>query len=97
MSLLESRNPAQAAVVLRRAVRLEPDKTSIREALGRACFDSGSYHEAWEQFRHVVERYPTNSYAHYCLARSAEKLDDALLSRRHFRLAGELGYETGRR
>lgn len=94
MSLLESGNPAQAAVVLKRAGRQEPDKTSIREALGRACFNSGNYREACDQFRHVIEHYPTNSYAHYCLARSAEKLGDELLSRRHFRLASVMGYDA---
>ena len=38
--LLEEHDFHAAAVPLRRARELEPDKTSIREALGRALFGS---------------------------------------------------------
>jgi Tfp pilus assembly protein PilF len=91
-ALLNSRNPAQAAVVLERARRREPSRTSIREALGRAYFDSGHYRRAAAEFKAVIELYPTNHYAHYCLARCADKLGDKQLSRRHYRLAGAMGY-----
>jgi len=92
--LLRSRNPAQAAVVLSRARRLEPEKTAISETLGRAYFDSGDYRRAAAEFRFVVERYPTNGYAHYCLSRCAAKLGDRILSRRHLRLAALMGYQA---
>ena len=92
-SLLKTRNPAQAAIVLERARRQEPERTSIREALGRAYFNSGRYDRAADQFRFVVDAYPTNGYAHYCLGRCGEKLGDEPLSRRHFRLALAFGYE----
>lgn len=95
MELLKSRNPAQAAVVLRRARSLEPEKTSIREALGRAYFDSGDYGRAAMEFSFVLERYPTNDYAHYCLSRCAELLGDHKLSRRHLRLAEIMGFQRG--
>ena len=36
MGLLADGHPHQAAVVLARAKRVEPEKASIREALGRA-------------------------------------------------------------
>ncbi|RJQ42211.1 MAG: tetratricopeptide repeat protein [Gaiellales bacterium] len=94
-AFLRSRHPAQAAVVLRRAARQEPDKTSIREALGRAYFDSGDYERALAEFLLVVEACPTNSYAHYCLGRSAARLGREELSRRHLRLASAMGYEGG--
>ncbi len=94
--LLRTSNPAAAAVVLERARRQEPDRSSIREALGRAYFNSGRVRSAAEQFKAVIEIYPTNSYAHYCLARCAVKLDDELLSRKHFRLASAMGYRTDR-
>lgn len=91
--LLKTRNPAQAAVVLERARRQEPGRSSIREALGRAYFDSGQYQRAAAEFTAVLELYPTNRYAHYCLGRCGEKLGDELLSRRHFKLARAMGYE----
>ena len=45
----------QAAVPLRRASRLSPESTSIREALGRALFQARRYGEAADEFRAVVE------------------------------------------
>ena len=52
---------------------LEPDKSSIREALGRAYFRSARFDEARDEFAAVVERYPVNDFAHFCLGRSLEK------------------------
>lgn len=87
LSLLEERHYAQAAVSLEKAKRLEPDKTSIREALGRAYFRSGRYNRAADEFSAVLERYPANDYAHFCLGRSFEKLGDRNAARRHLSLA----------
>jgi tetratricopeptide (TPR) repeat protein len=91
--LLNTGNPAQAAVVLERARKQEPDRPSIRETLGRAYFSSGRYVRAAEQFQAVIELYPTDRYAHYCLGRCMEKLGFNELSRRHLRLAKAMGYK----
>jgi tetratricopeptide (TPR) repeat protein len=87
LSLLAESHWAQAAVSLEKAKRLEPDKTSIREALGRAYFRSGRYRRAASEFSAVVERSPANDYAHFCLGRSFEKLGDRRAARRHLSLA----------
>jgi tetratricopeptide (TPR) repeat protein len=87
IALLEESHWAQAAVPLEKAKRLEPDKTSIREALGRAYFRSGRYRRAAREFGAVVERNPANDYAHFCLGRSFEKLGDKLAASRHMSLA----------
>lgn len=86
-SLLEEGHWAQAAVPLEKARRLEPDKTSIREALGRAYFRSGQYRRAAGEFEAVVERNAANDYAHFCLGRSFEKLGDRPAASRHLSLA----------
>ena len=62
-----------AAVPLERARDLEPDKSSIREALGRAYFRSAQFDKAAEEFAEVVERYPVNDYAHFCLGRASRR------------------------
>jgi Tfp pilus assembly protein PilF len=87
ISLLEESHWAQAAVPLEKARRLEPDKTSIREALGRAYFRSGRYRAAAGEFSAVVEKDPANDYAHFCLGRSFEKLGDKPAASRHLSLA----------
>ena len=70
--LLEARDYHAATVPLQQARDLEPDKTSIREALGRALFGSQRYREAEEEFTAVVERAPTNDYALFCLGRTLQ-------------------------
>jgi tetratricopeptide (TPR) repeat protein len=65
----------QAAIVpLSRARDLEPDKTSIREALGRALFHAQRYQAAADEFGAVAERAPTNDYALFCLGRAMQLL-----------------------
>jgi Flp pilus assembly protein TadD len=89
-ALLESGDYSAAAIPLEKASRIEPDKTSIREALGRAYFRSGHYAKAREEFRAVVERAPVNDFAHFCLGRSLEKTGRPAEARRHLALACNL-------
>jgi Flp pilus assembly protein TadD len=72
--LLESGDFHQATVPLRQARDAAPDKTSIREALGRALFRAQHYEEAAAEFAAVVEQAPTNDYALFCLGRSLQQL-----------------------
>src|SRR6478609_12041763 len=64
---------AQATVALEKAKRREPDKASIREALGIAYFRIGRWAEAEAEFRKVLELSPTDDYAHYALGRALQK------------------------
>ncbi len=86
-ALLESRDFQAAAIPLERARALEPDKTSIREALGRAYFHAGRYAAAGEEFAAVVEQSPVNDFAHFCLGRALEKTGRRAEARRHLALA----------
>ena len=66
-ALLASGHPHQAATVLERASRLEPGKTSIREALARALYCSGRKRQAGEEFSRLLDLEPSNDYAHFGL------------------------------
>src|SRR4051794_26931221 len=70
--LLEEGNFHAATVPLARARDLEPDKCSIREALGRALFGSRRYAEAAGEFGGIADRAPTNDYALFSLGRSLQ-------------------------
>jgi tetratricopeptide (TPR) repeat protein len=73
--LLLDHGDHQAAIVpLSRARDLEPDKTSIREALGRALFHARRYEGAVEEFQAVASKAPTNDYALFCLGRAMQLL-----------------------
>ncbi len=72
--LLEHGDFQAAAIPLEKAREFEPDKTSIREALGRAYFRSRRFDEARSEFERVVDLAPTNDYALFCLGRSLQEL-----------------------
>jgi Flp pilus assembly protein TadD len=90
MSLLESGDYQQAAVPLRKAARMAPEKSSIREALGRALFRSRQFAEAVPEFEAVVERYPVNDFAHFCLGRALTLCGERDRARRHLAIAANL-------
>ena len=85
--LLEAGDFAAAAVPLEHARRLEPDKTSIREALGRAYFRSGRFEQAGVEFAAVVEQAPVNDFAHFCLGKALVKTGRREETRHHAVLA----------
>jgi Flp pilus assembly protein TadD len=81
---------AQATVPLEKAKKLEPDKASIREALGIAYFRLRRWDEAEAEFRAVLELSPTDDYAHYALGRTLEKQGRTAEANGHFKLASSM-------
>ena len=92
-SLLRSGDPHAAAVVLARAKLIEPEKASIREALGRALFMTGGATRARREFAKAVQLHPTDDYAHFALALACEKTGQSARARAHQKLA--LALEPG--
>ena len=89
-ALLEAGDHNQAIVPLKRAARLEPEKTSVREALGRAYFGARHYRDAAGEFQAVVDRAPTNDYALFCLGRCLQLMGRHAEARRPLALASNL-------
>ena len=81
---------AQATVPLEKAKRREPEKASIREALGIAYFRLRRYEEAAVEFRAVLEISPVNDYAHYGLGRCLDQLGRPVEAQGHYKLARSL-------
>lgn len=90
MSLLDAGDYEAATVPLGKAAAREPEKSSVREALGRALFRARRYGEAAGEFEAVVERYPVNDYAHFCLGRSLSLSGQVERARRHLAIAANL-------
>jgi Flp pilus assembly protein TadD len=82
--------PAQATVALEKAKAREPEKASIREALGIAYFRIGRWEEAEAEFRTLLELSPVNDYAHYALGRCLEKQGREREANGHYKLASSL-------
>ena len=78
---------AQATVALEKAKRREPEKASIREALGIAYFRIRRFAEAEQEFRVVLELAPVDHYAHFALGRCLEKQGRADEAFGHYKLA----------
>jgi Flp pilus assembly protein TadD len=89
-ALLEAGEFHQATVPLSKAAGLEPEKTSIREALGRAYFRSSQFEAARVEFEAVVERAPTNDYALFCLGRALMELGRSAEARKPLVLAATM-------
>jgi Flp pilus assembly protein TadD len=85
--MLADRHPGAAAVLLERALALEPGKASILEALGRAYFNQGAHAAAADRFQTIVDDYPLDHYAHFGLGLARARLGDARLAERHLRMA----------
>ena len=81
---------AQATVALEKAKKREPDKASIREALGIAYFRIQRYSEAEREFRAMLDLAPTDDYAHYALGRCLEKRGREHEANGHYKLATSL-------
>ena len=90
MELLEDGSFAEATVPLKEAARQAPEKSSVREALGRALFRSRHYAEAATEFEAVVDAHQVNDYAHFCLGRALAKTGQRERARHHLALASNL-------
>ena len=94
---LRSGLTAQATVPLEKAKKLEPEKASIREALGIAYFRLARWRDAEHEFRTIVEELsPADDYAHYALGRALEHLGKTAEANGHYNLASSMkpGSET---
>lgn len=90
LDLLENGDFAAAAVPLGKVAAREPEKSSVREALGRALFRSHRFAEAATEFEAVVERHATNDYAHFCLGRALDLTGRRERANRHLAIAANL-------
>jgi len=90
IELLEDGDFLDAAKPLAEAARRAPEKTSVREALGRAYYRAGRFAKAAVEFEAVVEAHHVNDYAHFCLGRALSKTGDLQRARHHLALAANL-------
>jgi Flp pilus assembly protein TadD len=90
IELLEDGDFEDAAEPLAEAARREPEKTSVREALGRAYFRAGRFTAAAVEFGAVVETHPVDDYSHFCLGRALSMTGEKRRARHHLALACNL-------
>ena len=86
--------PAQATVALEKAKRLEPEKASLREALGIAYVRISRWAEAEAECRKVLDLAPADDYAHYALGRALRHQGRHEEAATHLKLARSLRPRT---
>jgi len=84
---LDEGHPHQAAMVLSMAKLIEPDKGSIRSALGRALFMTGRMARARREFAKAVDINPSDDWAHFALALACERTGERARALGHVKLA----------
>jgi Flp pilus assembly protein TadD len=90
VTMLRDGHAHQAAIILGRAKLLEPQKASIREALGRALYRTGAASRARLEFAKAVQLDPADDYAHFALALACERTGQRDRARGHAKLAATL-------
>lgn len=90
VELLADGSFGEATVPLAEVAKADPEKASVREALGRAYFRSGQFQEAATEFEAVVDRQPVNDFAHFCLGRALSLTGERERARHHLALASNL-------
>ena len=90
IELLEDGDFVDATEPLAEAARRAPEKSSVREALGRAYYRAGRFAKAAVEFAAVVESHPVDDYAHFCLGRALSMTGQKRRARHHLALASNL-------
>jgi Flp pilus assembly protein TadD len=84
---LDEGHPHQAVMMLSMAKLIEPDKGSIRSALGRALFMTGRMARARREFAKAVAINPSDDWAHFALALACERTGERTRALGHVKLA----------
>ena len=83
----EAGDPSGAVRLLEPIVEAEPENSSVRQLLARAYFQAAQLGRAEEQLRALVDRDPSDHYAHHVLGRTLERLNRPSDALRHLRIA----------
>jgi len=86
----EAGRPAEAARVLVTVLDAEPGNADVRLRLALAYFRSAQLRQAEEQLRVLVDRDPSDHYAHHVLGRTLERMSRPAEALPHLRLANAM-------
>lgn len=90
----EAGDPIGAARLLEPIVEAEPGNASVRQLLARSYFQSAQLGRAEEQLRALVERDPSDHYAHHVLGRTLERAGRPIEALRHLRIAAAMNSDN---
>lgn len=84
---------AEAAEWFARLVSAEPDLQELQLWLARSYYHSAQLGRAETVLQQLIERWPSEAYAHMLLARTLQRAGRAEEGRKYLRLAEAMGLE----
>jgi predicted Zn-dependent protease len=79
--------PAEAARILAAILDADPGNSDVRLRLALAYFKSAQLRQAEGELRNLVDRDPSDHYAHHVLGRTLERMNRPAEALPHLRLA----------
>lgn len=89
--LFESKEYAAAALLFAELLESEPGSHELQLLLARSYYHSAQLARAEETLKVIVERWPSDAYAHLVLARTLQRAGRAEEGRQHLLLAEAMG------
>lgn len=89
--LFENKEYAKAAELFDTLVTQEPNQLDARMWLARSYYHSAQLGRAEDSLQVIVERWPSEAYAHLLLARTLQRAGRAEDGRQHLLLAEAMG------
>ena len=89
--LFEYKEFGKAAELFAQLVAEEPDHLEARMWLARAYYHSAQLRRAEESLKAVVDRWPSEAYAHLLLARTLQRAGRAEEGSQHLKIAEAMG------
>ncbi len=89
--LFEIKDYGAAAPLFADLVEAEPDRADVHLWLARSYYHSAQLGRAEQVLRPMIERWPSDAYAHLLLARTLQRMGRAEEGRPHLLLAEAMG------
>jgi predicted Zn-dependent protease len=91
--LFEAKRYAEAADLFAQLAEAEPNYHEVQLYLARAYYYSAQLGRAEQTLRAIVERWPSDAYAYFVLARTLQRAGRAEEGRRYLLIAQAMGME----
>lgn len=90
----ETKDYRRAAELLEPLAQAEPGNSAVALLLARSYYHAARLGPAEQVARHIVERWPSEAYAHLLLARTLQRAGRAEEGARHLKIAEAMGLDT---
>lgn len=91
VTLFETKQYLEAAAIFATLAEADPDNQDVRLYTARSYYHSAQFGRAETWLREIIERWPTDAYAHLVLARTLQRDGRAEEGRQYLAIAEAMG------